>query len=223
MPADPLFAAAPERLRVLHGHGDTMDLPPDATLLASCDRYPVQAFRIGGSAWGLQFHLEVDKDAVDAFVTAFPDEAATAPDLPDSTPAELAALAPHRDGVFERFAAHVASHAARTTTRAVFTSRAATWEEHFAADGPRYAAAVTRMELLPGSGSWTWAAALASPCPPCAPESAPRSPCSAWTSPRQCSRLPPEKDVPASPISSWPTPADCPCRPDRWTASSART
>lgn len=149
-PADPLFAAAPERLRVLHWHGDTMDLPPEATLLASCDRCPAQAFRIGGSAWGLQFHLEVDKDAVDAFATAFPDEAATAPDLQDSTPAELAALAPHRDGIFERFAAHVASRAARTATRAFFTSRAATWEEHFAADGPRYAAAVTRMELLPG-------------------------------------------------------------------------
>ncbi|MFF7655269.1 type 1 glutamine amidotransferase [Streptomyces sp. NPDC007983] len=43
--ADPMFVAAPEHLRVLHWHGDTMDLPADATLLASCDRYPVQAFR----------------------------------------------------------------------------------------------------------------------------------------------------------------------------------
>jgi len=152
-PADPLFASAssaPGHLRVLHWHGDTMDLPDGATLLATCDRYPVQAFRIGGSAWGLQFHLEVDKEAVDAFATAFPDEAATAPDLHESTPAELAALAPHRDGVFERFATLVASRAARTTTRAFFTSQAATWEERFATDGPRYAAAVTRMELLPG-------------------------------------------------------------------------
>ncbi|MFD3373579.1 MULTISPECIES: type 1 glutamine amidotransferase [unclassified Streptomyces] len=51
---DALFADVPERLRVLHWHGDTMDLPAGATLLASCDRYPVQAFRIavrpGGSS-----------------------------------------------------------------------------------------------------------------------------------------------------------------------------
>ncbi|MFI0777420.1 methyltransferase domain-containing protein [Streptomyces sp. NPDC021212] len=149
-PADPLFAPLPEHLRVLHWHGDTMDLPAGAALLASCDRYPVQAFRIGGAGWGLQFHLEVDEEAIDAFATAFPDEAATVPDLRESTPAELTASAPHRDGVFERFAALVASRAARTTTRAFFTSLAATWEEHFAADGPRYAAAVSRRELLPG-------------------------------------------------------------------------
>ncbi|WP_406129726.1 gamma-glutamyl-gamma-aminobutyrate hydrolase family protein [Streptomyces canus] len=74
--ADPLFAGIPEHLPVLHWHGDTMDLPAGATLLASCDRYPVQAFRVGGSAWGLQFHLEVDKAAVDAFAAAFPGEAA---------------------------------------------------------------------------------------------------------------------------------------------------
>ncbi len=54
-PADPLFAGAPGRLRVLHWHRDTMDLPAEAILLASCDRYPVQAFRIGRSAWGTQF------------------------------------------------------------------------------------------------------------------------------------------------------------------------
>ncbi|MEU2879830.1 type 1 glutamine amidotransferase, partial [Streptomyces sp. NPDC007070] len=111
---DPLFAAVPDRLRVLHWHGDTMDLPPGATLLASCDRYPVQAFRIGGSAWGVQFHLEVDGTAVEAFAGTFPEEAATAPGLLESAPAELAALARHRDDVFERFAAFVAGRAERT-------------------------------------------------------------------------------------------------------------
>ncbi|MFD3480724.1 type 1 glutamine amidotransferase [Streptomyces sp. NPDC058695] len=76
---DPLFASVSEQLRVPHRHGDTMELPDGAALLASCERNPVQAFRVGGSAWGLQFHLEVDEAAVDAFVTAFPEEAATAP------------------------------------------------------------------------------------------------------------------------------------------------
>lgn len=147
---DALFAAVPERLRVLHWHGDTMDLPAGATLLASCDRYPVQAFRIGASAWGTQFHLEVDEAAVGAFADAFPQEAATAPGLVESAPAELAALARHRDGVFERFAAFVAERAEQTATRAYFTRRAADWEERFAYEGPRYAAAVGRMGLRPG-------------------------------------------------------------------------
>lgn len=83
---DPLFAAVPERVRVLHWHSDTMDLPAGATLLASRDRHPVQAFRIGGWAWGMQFHLEVDEPAVEAFAQAFPEEAATAPGLVESAP-----------------------------------------------------------------------------------------------------------------------------------------
>ncbi|WP_328675167.1 methyltransferase domain-containing protein [Streptomyces sp. NBC_00343] len=149
---DALFAAVPERLRVLHWHGDTMDLPAGATLLASCDRYPVQAFRIGGSAWGMQFHLEVDEAAVGAFADAFPQEAATAPGVVENASAELAVLARHRDGVFQRFAAFVTARAERTATRAFFTRRAATWEERFADDGPRYAAAVERLELRPGQG-----------------------------------------------------------------------
>ncbi|MEU6608808.1 methyltransferase domain-containing protein [Streptomyces shenzhenensis] len=149
-PADPLFAAVPDRLPVLHWHRDTMDLPAEAALLASCDRYPVQAFRVGGSAWGLQFHLEVDEAAVAAFAAAFPEDAATAPGLLESAPVELAALARCRDDVFKRFAAFVAGRAEQTRTRAFFTRRAATWEERFAGDGPRYAAAVDRMGLRPG-------------------------------------------------------------------------
>ncbi|MFJ6892505.1 methyltransferase domain-containing protein [Streptomyces hokutonensis] len=148
---DTLFAGVPERLRVLRWHGDTLELPAGATLLASGDRYPVQAFRIGGSAWGTQFHLEVDQTAVGAFADAFPEEAATAPGLVESAPAELAVLARHRDGVFKRFAAFVAARAEQTAARAFFTRRAATWEERFADDGPRYAAAVDRMELRLGA------------------------------------------------------------------------
>ncbi|MCD9586563.1 methyltransferase domain-containing protein [Streptomyces sp. 8ZJF_21] len=152
---DPLFADAPERLPVLHRHGDgdTVDLPAGATLLAFCDRHQVQAFRIGGSAWGLRFHLEVDKSAVDAFAAAFPDEADEAsatPGLIASAPGHLADLAPHRDAVFARFAALVATRAARSATRTFFTPMAATWEERFAADTPRYAAAVARMGLRSG-------------------------------------------------------------------------
>ncbi|WNI20780.1 glutamine amidotransferase-related protein [Streptomyces sp. ITFR-16] len=147
---DPLFAGLPGRLDVLHWHGDTMDLPDRAVVLASCDRYPVQAFRVHGSAWGLQFHLEVDGAAVDAFVTAFPGEAARAPGLRDGTPGSLAALAPYRDRVFGRFAALVAARSGHTATRAFFTPRAEAWEDRFAHQAPVYASAVARMGLRPG-------------------------------------------------------------------------
>jgi GMP synthase (glutamine-hydrolysing) len=55
---DPVFAAAPGSFPALQWHGDTFDLPEDATLLARSAAYPNQAFRIGAS-YGLQFHIEV--------------------------------------------------------------------------------------------------------------------------------------------------------------------
>jgi GMP synthase-like glutamine amidotransferase len=46
-------------LAVVQWHFDAVTrLPADATLLASSDTYPVQAFRVGEVAWGLQFHIE---------------------------------------------------------------------------------------------------------------------------------------------------------------------
>ncbi len=46
-------------------HGDTFELPPDATLLASSDDY-IQAFRIR-SALGVQFHPETDANTAIAW------------------------------------------------------------------------------------------------------------------------------------------------------------
>jgi GMP synthase-like glutamine amidotransferase len=46
-------------LSVVQWHFDAITAaPPGAALLAASDRYPVQAFRVGEVAWGLQFHLE---------------------------------------------------------------------------------------------------------------------------------------------------------------------
>ena len=47
-----------EGLSVLHWHGDTFDLPPEARLLASTQLVRNQAFTVGDFALGLQFHLE---------------------------------------------------------------------------------------------------------------------------------------------------------------------
>jgi GMP synthase (glutamine-hydrolysing) len=55
---DPVFCALPPVFPSLQWHGDTFDLPPGATLLASSPAYRSQAFVVG-RAYGLQFHLEV--------------------------------------------------------------------------------------------------------------------------------------------------------------------
>ena len=55
---DVLFEGFPETFTVFQWHGQTFDLPRGAVRLAGSAGYPNQAFRIGESLWGLQFHLE---------------------------------------------------------------------------------------------------------------------------------------------------------------------
>jgi GMP synthase-like glutamine amidotransferase len=56
---DPVFSGLTEPETVLHWHGETFDLPQRAVWLAWSDACRNQAFRIGPSVYGLQFHLEV--------------------------------------------------------------------------------------------------------------------------------------------------------------------
>jgi GMP synthase-like glutamine amidotransferase len=114
---DPLLAGLPDELTVLQWHGDTFGLPPGGQLLASSERYPNQAFRLGDAAWGLQFHLEVTAAAVEGFAAAFGADAEGLPGgldaIRSATPDALGVLARWRDIVGDRFAALVA---ARVTT-----------------------------------------------------------------------------------------------------------
>jgi GMP synthase (glutamine-hydrolysing) len=71
---DPLFAGLPGELRVIQNHRDQIiELPPGAVRLAESDACPVQAFRVGERAWGVQFHPEAGADRLDHW-----DEAALA-------------------------------------------------------------------------------------------------------------------------------------------------
>ena len=98
---DVLFAGLAPELTVLHWHGDTVVLPPGAELLASTDRYPNQAFRVGPAAWGLQFHVEVTLEAVARLVEQFHGD----PAILAEADARLADLAPTGRAILDRFAA----------------------------------------------------------------------------------------------------------------------
>ncbi|MDE3208525.1 MAG: glutamine amidotransferase [Pseudomonadota bacterium] len=56
----PLSIFGKKQIEVLHWHGDTFDLPYEATLLASSSRYVNQAFSFGYHGLALQFHSEVE-------------------------------------------------------------------------------------------------------------------------------------------------------------------
>lgn len=58
---DPVFGGLTGPVPALQWHADTFDLPDGAVLLASSAMYPHQAFRVG-SAYGIQFHVEVTAD-----------------------------------------------------------------------------------------------------------------------------------------------------------------
>lgn len=76
---DPVWGAAPTVFDTLHWHGDTVDLPSGATLLASSAACAHQLFR-HGRHYAVQFHLEATAAMAGAW--AEEDDAETTPFLP---------------------------------------------------------------------------------------------------------------------------------------------
>ncbi|MEX0755830.1 MAG: type 1 glutamine amidotransferase [Actinomycetota bacterium] len=119
---DPLLSVYGPGDRVFHWHEDMVELPDGALQLARGMTTPVQAFRVGEVAWGVQFHFEIDRGEISRWAGDF-------------TPGELAAvwgksreqlgaeadrhLAAHRTAgteVFRRFARVVAEGSPRSTS-----------------------------------------------------------------------------------------------------------
>jgi GMP synthase (glutamine-hydrolysing) len=70
---DTLFKGLEKKeLGVFQWHGDTYTLPQNAVVLAYSDLYP-QAFKIG-SAYGLQFHLEITTDMIKVWTEEYREE-----------------------------------------------------------------------------------------------------------------------------------------------------
>jgi GMP synthase (glutamine-hydrolysing) len=67
--SDPVFSGVPARFEAFQWHEYSFELPDGAVPLA---RNPVglQAYRLGDSAWGIQFHAEVTREIVEGWLAA---------------------------------------------------------------------------------------------------------------------------------------------------------
>jgi GMP synthase (glutamine-hydrolysing) len=68
---DPLVRDLPKRFDAHVVHRRALRLPDGAVRLAGNDFEPMQAFRVGKNAWGVQFHPEFDDDAMRGYVDHF--------------------------------------------------------------------------------------------------------------------------------------------------------
>jgi len=66
---------------VLHWHGDALDQPPGAECLASTALCPNQAFALGRTALGFQFHPEADGQGFERWLVGHAVELARVPGL----------------------------------------------------------------------------------------------------------------------------------------------
>ncbi len=63
---DQVFKTLPDSFEVFEWHGEIFDLPQGCVPLAGSTIAPLQAFRYGAKAYGLLFHLEMERAGIDA-------------------------------------------------------------------------------------------------------------------------------------------------------------
>ncbi len=73
-PANKLAFRFPPSIEVFHWHGETFELPPGAIHLAKSEGCENQAFQLGRSVIGLQFHLETTPESAQELVSHCRDE-----------------------------------------------------------------------------------------------------------------------------------------------------
>jgi GMP synthase (glutamine-hydrolysing) len=68
---DPLLAHYRDGDMVFQWHMDTFEPPAGATMLATGDRIRNQAFKVDERAWGVQWHLEIDRPELEYWLETF--------------------------------------------------------------------------------------------------------------------------------------------------------
>lgn len=69
-----IFKTLPAARKVFHWHGDTFNIPKDATRIASSHLFPNQGFIYERSVIAMQFHLEMTPEAVQGMIDHCGDE-----------------------------------------------------------------------------------------------------------------------------------------------------
>jgi len=101
---DSLLGYLPESATVFQWHEDGFELPNGAIHLASSVNYQNQAFRVGKSIYGLQFHLEVTPRMIERWLDERSKDIALAPYVfPDKILADTQHYAPTLKYYAERF------------------------------------------------------------------------------------------------------------------------
>lgn len=115
---DSLLGYLPESATVFQWHGDGFELPNGAIHLASSINYKNQAFRLGKSIYGLQFHLEVTPTMIERWIDERSKDLALAPYIiPDKILADTQNYAPTLKYYGERFLSEFVRRIARTRRR----------------------------------------------------------------------------------------------------------
>ena len=70
---DVLLGPLAPACEVFQWHDYGCELPPGALALASSERAPQQAYRVGDAVWAVQFHIDVDAGLVERWTGAVPE------------------------------------------------------------------------------------------------------------------------------------------------------
>lgn len=97
--------AFPASTTAFHWHGETFDLPPGATRLASSQGCTNQAFRIGSRIVGLQLHLETIPESMEALIHHCGDEIVAGSFIQSAQ--EMRGVPPERFDVIHRLMSEV--------------------------------------------------------------------------------------------------------------------
>jgi GMP synthase (glutamine-hydrolysing) len=114
---DPLLGAPSTGATALHWNEDGFEPPPGAVELLRRPGATSEAFRVGACAWGVQFHAEVDDEALEGWYRAWGEAALPQARVTEAEAraADAARLPEQRalsEALFGGFARVVAAHAA---------------------------------------------------------------------------------------------------------------